>query len=121
MESMNIPENYRLLGVSFGGMVAAEFAKIRQPEKLYLVSTISKRRELPFFFELAGSINLYKWLPDRVLTDSNIMVDYLFGVRKKEDKRLLREMLRTTDTVFLRWAMNAILDWQNQNFLSVLW
>ncbi len=32
-ESISIPEEYNLIGVSFGGMIAQEFEKIRKPSR----------------------------------------------------------------------------------------
>lgn len=39
-ETVDPEQDYNLLGVSFGGMIASEFAKIRKPKRMFFVSTI---------------------------------------------------------------------------------
>lgn len=113
-ESASIPEEYNLIGVSFGGMLAQEFEKIRKPKSLFLVSTTSDSSELPGLFRLGGKLKLYKVVPHFLLTRSNWFVNYLFGVKTKEDKQLLKDILADTEISFLRWAMGAIVQWKNE-------
>ena len=37
-----------------------------------------------------------------------------FGAKTKEEKELLRAILEDTDPHFVKWAMNALLSWQNE-------
>jgi len=108
-----IDDDSNLLGVSFGGMVAMEFAKIKQPKNLFLISTIHSRKELPTLFKIGGWMRLHKIVPSKLLTSANFISYYLFGVKQKEDRSLLKEILRDTDPKFLKWAMSAILTWTN--------
>lgn len=110
-----IPEEYNLMGVSFGGMIAQEFEKIRKPKDLFLVSTISDSSELPSLFRIGGRLKLYKLIPKVLLKKSNWFTNYLFGVKQKQDKILLKEILGDTDISFLRWAMGAIVQWKNNS------
>ncbi len=114
-ESAQLPEKYHLIGVSFGGMLAQEFEKIRKPQSLYLVSTISDSFELPMIFRLGGKLRLHKILPIVLLKRANWFTYHFFGAKEKEDKALLKEILKDTDGSFLRWAMHAILTWKNGN------
>lgn len=110
----NLPEDYSLAGVSFGGMIAAEFAQIRKPKHLFLISTISSGTELPWFFKLGGFLRIYQLVPKKMLNRPNYMFYYLFSVKNQEDKRLLREIVMDTDPDFLRWALGAIVRWRSQ-------
>lgn len=114
-ESIELPKEYNLIGVSFGGMVAQEFEKIRKPQSLYLVSTISDASELPAIFRLGGKLKLHKMIPITLLKRANWFTYYFFGAKEKEDKVLLKEIVNDTDASFLRWAMHAILTWKNTN------
>ena len=114
-ESVSIPDDYNLIGVSFGGMVAQEFEKLRKPQSLFLVSTISNSSELPWFFKLGGKLGIHKVIPRFLLTRANVLTRYLFGVKAKDDKQLFREILLDSDIPFFRWAMGEITRWNNQS------
>jgi esterase/lipase len=43
-------EEFVLIGLSFGGMLASELAKIVSPKKLIIISSLSSYRELPVVF-----------------------------------------------------------------------
>jgi pimeloyl-ACP methyl ester carboxylesterase len=112
-KATKLPDDYNLLGVSFGGMIAAEFAKIKQPRNLFLVSTVSNSSEMPLQFRFGKLIPLHKITPTFLLKSANFITYYLFGVKTQEDKQLLSQILKDTDPDFLRWAMNAMLHWNN--------
>lgn len=112
-DKVNPEDGYNLLGVSFGGMIATEFAKIRKPQRLYLVSTIQSRGELRLLFKIGGLMGLHKLIPAKLLTRSNFVTNYLFGAKMEKDKKLLKEILADADPKFLKWAFGAILNWKN--------
>ncbi len=112
-EQIKLPEKYSLLGVSFGGMIATEFSKIRKPEKLYLVSSISKLAEIPIKFRIAGFLKMHKLIPNILINSSGGLSRYLFGVRKKKDLDRIKRLLSPADIDFLKWALDGILNWKN--------
>lgn len=112
-ETVQPEDNYLLLGLSFGGMIATEFSKIKQPSKLFLVSTIYRRSQLPFFLKLAAALHLHKTLPMGLFRSSNFLTNFFFGVKDDPSKKLLDEILHDTDPAYLRWAVNTIVHWKN--------
>lgn len=106
-------EHFIFIGVSFGGIVATELSKIAKPQKLILISSISTHDELPFYYKWAGKLNLLALVPIKLLKITNFITYYFFGTSTKEEKELLKNILYDTDEVFLRWALSAILTWQN--------
>ena len=52
-----------IIGVSFGGMVAAEMAVQRNWSRVLLIATVRCRSELPRYYRLAGFIRLHRLLP----------------------------------------------------------
>lgn len=107
-----------LIGLSFGGMVAIEIAKIRIVQKVILIASAKVNGEIPRLFRLLGQLKLHVLLPSEFLKQSNSVTFWFFGVHKEEDKKLLRAILKDTDPIFLRWAIHAILTWQNTNIPS---
>jgi pimeloyl-ACP methyl ester carboxylesterase len=103
-----------LLGVSFGGMMAIEVAKWKPCKKIVIVSSAKTGAELAASDNLFLRWKLYHKIPSSVLGSANFFVNRLFGVENKEDRALLRSILADTDIRFFRWAMDQMLQWDNQ-------
>ncbi len=102
-----------LIGLSFGGMMAIEVAKIIPTEKLILISSAKTAEELAARKSFFLKWGLYKYLPGSWITRPNFMVYRLFGARAAADKALLAAILEDTDPRFYRWAMNSMVHWDN--------
>ena len=109
-----------LLGLSFGGIMAVEVAKLMPTRKVILLSSAKNRREIPFYYRFFGALNLHKCLPSRLLTTPNFVTDWFFGVQTPEDKAILAAILRDTDPIFLALAMDKIARWKNTQAISNL-
>lgn len=103
-----------LVGVSFGGMMAVEVAKLIQTEKVILISSAKTKHEIPNYYQWIGKVNAHKLLPTSILQYFNSINNYLFGVQSKEEKLLLKEIIKDTNPVFLKWAIDKIIHWQNE-------
>ncbi len=102
-----------LLGLSFGGMIAVEIAKQRPKAFIIQIASALTRYDLPVLYRLIGKLRLYKILPARWLKWSNPVTEWFFGVKNREEKILLKEILQDTDTRFLKWAIREIACWKN--------
>ncbi|WP_343558622.1 alpha/beta hydrolase [Sphingobacterium sp.] len=105
-----------LIGLSFGGMVAMEIAKIIAVKRVILLASAKDDNELPKLYKLIGTLRLHRFIPTSILKSHHILSNYFFGVSSKEDKKLLKQILRDTDTKFLSWAINQIVNWKNKTF-----
>jgi len=103
-----------LIGLSFGGIVATEVAKLIDTEKIILVASAKTRQEIPFYYRLVGQLRLHKLLPVDLLKQPNVLSNWFFGVHSQSDKKMLVAILRDTDSQFLRWAIDKIVTWRNQ-------
>jgi len=102
-----------LIGLSFGGLIAIEVAKLIDVEKIILISSIKTVAEIPLYYRLVGHLRLHKLLPVRLLKYSNFITNWFFGTTSTIDKELLRQILRDTEGQFLKWAIEKILLWSN--------
>lgn len=119
-EKNNIPEHYNLVGVSFGGMIAQEFAKIRKPNKLILISIVRGNHELPLLFRVAGNLGLHKLIPVRFLKTSNFLTYLIFGIKGRKEKTFLKRIIKETDGKFLIWAIHSIVKWKNNKHADAI-
>lgn len=109
-----------LVGVSFGGMVAVEIAKQIDTDKVILISSAKTRNDIPSYFRRVGQLRLNKWIPLRMLKAVNWLTYWYFGTKTKQEKELLRTIIKETDNKFLRWAVDKIANWSNTKRLSNL-
>ncbi len=103
-----------LIGLSFGGIIATEVAKLIDTEKIILIASAKTRKEIPFYYRFAGRLKLHKLLPIKLLKRPNIFSYWFFGTQNKQDKKMLAEIFHDTDTKFLKWAIAKIVSWTNQ-------
>lgn len=111
-EKLDTTRPFMLIGLSFGGILATEIIEFVSPVKTILMSSASRRQELPFYYRFAGALRLDRLVPAKALNKSHALTNWLFGLTEKMDKELLHEILRTTDTAFSKWAVGEILRWK---------
>lgn len=106
-------EPFALVGLSMGGMLAVEIAKKHQPLSTILISSIPCMQHLPGYLRLAGVLRLHRIVPIGLIRHLAVL-KRLFTTEAPEDKNILRSMIRRSDARFIRWAMHAILTWENR-------
>lgn len=106
-------QNPILIGLSFGGIIAAEIAKQIKVQKVVFLSSVKTKYELPFYFKILGFLNLHKTVPVKWLRGVTFFNNWFFGAKNKETKALLKLIINDMDLVFLKWAIHNILKWKN--------
>ncbi len=107
-------EPFYLLGLSFGGIVATELLKIIQPLQTILVSSVSSRREVPWYYKSGRYVPLHKLVSPDFIKNTNQLTYRFFNVIADEDKQLLKQIIQETDSVFLKWALNQVVMWNHE-------
>lgn len=108
-----------LLGVSFGGMMAIELAKILAVDKVILISSIKSFNELPAWMKICGRYKFDKLLPSkplhtiRPLKALRPVQNYFLGAETKEEKAIANHFRDHVDPTYLRWSINQVLNWRN--------
>jgi len=102
-----------LVGLSLGGMMAIEMNHFLKPVQTILISSVTNRSALPFWFKLASITGIYKIVPDYFYHHRNFITAWLLGAQSKEDKALLSKVMLEADPVFVKWAIPRILAWDN--------
>ena len=109
-------ESFVLIGLSFGGMLACELARLRNPAKTIIISSIPTSDELPWYFKRAGRIGLHKYVPVKLLGAATVLKN-MFGTISKEDKALIYNYAKYADSNLVRWSLHAILSWEQHERL----
>jgi len=103
-----------VIGNSLGGMLAIEIAKKISLNKAVLISSIKTSEEMPKSFRWYRRIPLYKLMPRGLIGRLGIFVKVVMGQMSADDQWLFIDMLKHTPPHFVKWAMGAILHWDNQ-------
>lgn len=103
-----------IIGNSLGGIIAVEMAKIIPLNKIILISSIKTVDEAPWHFYLFRALPIYKLIPGKVFNAMGGLIRPIFGRMNAADEWLFKDMLKKTSPVFLKWAMGAILHWDNK-------
>lgn len=111
-EGIDSNEPFLLLGLSMGGMIAVEIAKINPPTKLILISSITTVSELPKLYKLAGKYGLNSFLSPKILKNISVLKKW-FAFYKPVHRDLLIAAIRNADDGFIRWSIQAITQWKN--------
>ena len=99
-----------LIGLSFGGMLACEIAKLRKPLKTIIISSLATSNDLPWYFKGAGRIGLHKAVPIKLLKYGTIFKN-MMGAASKEDKAIIINYAKFADPDLVRWSLHAIVNW----------
>ena len=103
-------EEFILIGLSFGGMLASEIARIISPKKLIIISSLSNYKELPWYFKLAGKLRLHKIIVPGIYKQATILNRFM-GAGNKEMKAIVYSYVNNIDPKFIRWSLNIIVNW----------
>lgn len=104
-------EEFGIMGVSFGGMIAVEISKILKPRFTILISSSEIRNDLRLIYRLVGQTGLLNLIPERFYKPPKALAVWLFGAKNKV---LLSQILNDLDLPFAKWAITAIATWDNE-------
>ncbi|WP_428331362.1 alpha/beta hydrolase [Mucilaginibacter sp.] len=110
----NITPKSIVVGNSLGGMLAVEIAKILTLQKVILISSIKTINEAPGYFSLFKNLPVYKLISPKLFSSMEFLIRFAFGKMNDADSWLFNDMLKNSSPVFMKWAMGAILHWDNQ-------
>lgn len=113
--SIDDKEGFILLGLSFGGILAQEIARIKKPKKLLLFSTVKSDQEKPLWIRLNKYLKLYKYFPYSWLNESTIIDSFSRFMQFLNPSRPdLSALYSMRNTIYTRWAFEQIANWDQK-------
>ncbi|MEO8108704.1 MAG: alpha/beta hydrolase [Ginsengibacter sp.] len=106
-------ENPVLLGLSFGGIMCIEMAKMIKTEKVILISSVKSFREMPRWMRLTGKSQIHKIFPLRSFRLFEPIQNYNLGITNKAELNLVKEYRKNIGQQYTNWAANEIVNWKN--------
>ena len=108
------------LGVSFGGMIAQELARIQKPQRTIIISSLTNTEQLPGIFHKINNPTMRLLLTKGTRRLALPLIGWLNGLKSKDDRAILKQMALDADPRFLRWSMQQLLDWQTPDDIGDL-
>ena len=93
--------------------MAVEIAKRLDPICTIIVSSIPVKAHLPGYFRLAGKLGLGKLVSPSFLKAAT-KAKHALTLQSAANKRLMYDIIRAGDDRFIRWAITAVLEWENK-------
>ena len=115
-----VHKNPILLGVSFGGILVQEMAKHIFVKKIIIISSIKAKEELPLPMIVAKRTNVHKLLPTKLIENIEYLTIFAFGKGIKKRVALYQRYLSERNSEYLNWAINALVNWDQNKFSDKL-
>ena len=113
-------KNPILLGVSFGGILVQEMAKLIQCRQVIIVSSVKTKMELPRSMKLAKKTGAHKLLPTQWIKSLESLALYVFGPSIRPKVEAYQKYLSERDPSYLDWSIDTIVNWEQTQFDSTI-
>lgn len=104
-------ENPVLIGVSFGGVIVQEMAKLIKTRRLIIISSVKCEKELPRRMRFARCSGIFKILPTSLARHIDAFEKVAVGEFAKKRIQLYKKYMSITDTRYLDWAIEKMVCW----------
>jgi len=107
-------ENCVLIGVSFGGVMVQEMGKYLNTKKIIIISSVKNKYELPKRMQIARKTKAYKLLPTSIVSRIDNWEKLAFGDFAKKRAALYQKYLSINDKIYLDWAIEKMVCWDQE-------
>ncbi len=115
-QQIDTTENFILVGVSIGGMIAVEMSELLQPLKTIIISSAKCRKELPHRYRFMRVIPLQKIVPAILYKWGAFVAQPLIEPDRKHGKPIFLDMLKDKEPRFLKRTANMIINWDRNSY-----
>jgi pimeloyl-ACP methyl ester carboxylesterase len=103
-----------LIGMSFGGVVAVELAKLVNPYKVILISSIKTYHERPLKLLFLNSLKFHRLIPGKLVVEFRFWMRWFLGKLSTHDLQLIDRMIEDINIEFNEWAVDQVIHWKNE-------
>jgi len=104
-------KNVVLVGVSFGGIMVQEMSKHINSKKIFLISSVKTRNELPKSMAFTRFSKSYKLFPASHINRIEKILIKIFGEKAKKKAQRYNDFLTVRDPRYLKWAIKNVVHW----------
>ncbi len=108
-------KNPILIGVSFGGILVQEIAKLIDIKEIIIISSIKSSHEFPNRLKLIQATKTYKLFPTKIVENLDAYTKYFLGDFLKKRAELYKMYLSVRNADYMKWAIHHVLHWKQEN------
>lgn len=101
-----------LIGVSFGGIIVQELAKIIPAKKTIIISSVRSNEEFPKRMKFAKATALYKLFPTRWIEEIEQVYKKFSDDKTKNRLEIFNQYMTVRDPKYLDWAFKNVILWK---------
>ena len=105
-----ISKNDTVAGLSFGGILAQEIARILELEKVILISSFRDNTDLRSVYRFGLKTGLYRLAPNFRIPVIDEIIAYNLNSENQDSKPILKKMLEQTNYELLKWSLQKIAE-----------
>jgi pimeloyl-ACP methyl ester carboxylesterase len=110
--TIGMKENPVLIGVSFGGLIVQEMAKVVKARKVIIISSVRCNAEYPRRMRFAKSTHAYHIFPTRLMQHMGSLAKMFTSNNAVTRKlNLYDKFMSVRDKKYLDWAFKTIINW----------
>lgn len=113
-QKIDTTKPFHLVGVSLGGMLAAEMADFLNPKKVILISSAKNAAEIPGRYKLMRRLPLHKIYPGWLLRYSAFLAQRIVEPDRKKEGKTFDAMLKAKDPKFLKRTVPMLIYWNKK-------
>lgn len=114
MSKLITTEKPVLMGLSFGGMMSIEIAKLVSVERVILISSIKSGDQLPRWMKAVGLLKLNRIFPMRSYKITEPIQNRFIGISQPDEIEMVRNYRKNAPQQYMDWAINEVLKWRNR-------
>lgn len=111
-------KNPVIIGVSFGGILAQEIAKIIDVRRVIIISSMKSSDELPAHLKFLKITRGYNFLPTNFVSKLNILANFTKDKSVIKLLELYNKYLTFTESSYIDWSIKMLLFWNQKQPLK---
>ncbi len=111
-------KNPILIGVSFGGIIVQEMSKFIDVQKIFIISSVKSKNELPKRFKIAAKSKIYKLFPTKIVTNFEDYAKYFVGKNLERKAKLYKKYLSVRGKKYIKWSIHNAINWSQEKPLE---
>lgn len=112
-------KNPVLIGVSFGGIIVQEIAKLIKVQQVVIISSVKDPSEFPWRMKLARKYKLYHLFPTRYINFIERISKKIVSSKKIVHRiDMYQKYLTVRSNNYLKWAFKNTIEWTNDHPIS---